>query len=149
MGFLTCIFLVFCCVSFLSTHFGAAGGIQTRGPLDPKIRLKNQGELSAPFGAVCSIRKCFPSLSAPMPPSVPSTIWVAVRVNPQSQASERSAENHWHYPLCARWRHISSRYSTLFPDPQLFHTRHLVRGSRAGTPPAVLLQPGAVLPPAL
>ena len=31
---------------------GRSAGIRTRGLLDPKIRLKSQGVLSAPFGAV-------------------------------------------------------------------------------------------------
>ncbi len=46
---------------------GRSAGIRTRGLLDLKIRLKSQGVFSAPFGAVCSSRKCFPDLSAPMP----------------------------------------------------------------------------------
>ena len=92
---------------------GRSAGIRTRGLLDPKIRLKSQGVLSAPFCSVCSSRKCFPALFTPMPTYAPHTVWVTIWVRPQSQSFERSAEKHWHYPFRARWRHISSRYSTL------------------------------------
>ena len=63
---------------------GRSAGIRTRGLLDPKIRLESQGMLSAPFGSVCSSRRCFPAPSAPMPPSAPHTVWVTVWVKPQS-----------------------------------------------------------------
>ena len=66
---------------------GRSAGIRTRGLLDPKIRLESQGVLSAPFGAVYSGRNCFPITSAPMPPSAPHTVWVAVWVtHPNTQA---------------------------------------------------------------
>lgn len=78
-----------------------------------KIRLKHQGVLSFPFSSVCSSRKCFPALSTPMPTYAPHTVWVTIWVRPKSQSFERSAEKHWHYPFRARWRHISSRCSTL------------------------------------
>ena len=92
---------------------GRSAGIRTRGLLDPKIRLKRQGVLSAPFGSVCFSRKCFPAFFTPMPTYAPHTVWVTIWVRPQSQSFEQSAEKHWHYPFRARWRHISSRYSTL------------------------------------
>ena len=59
---------------------GRNAGIRTRGLLDPKIRLKSQGALSTPFGAVCSRNGCFSNLSPPMPPSASPTVWVTIWV---------------------------------------------------------------------
>ena len=69
-------------VSSTEDFRGRSAGIRTRGLLDPKIRLKRQGALSAPFGAVCSRKRCFPNLSAPMPPSAPDMVWITVLVKP-------------------------------------------------------------------